>query len=140
MNTPASDQDPLARDRRGQALAGLCLTQVVGWGVLYYAFPVALAAIAADTGWSETAATAAFSTGLLVSAVAGIPVGRLLDRCGPRPVMTGGSLLAAGRTVAALAGMGLAMFFYMGEPDEARLLKRTLDLEGRERVTLGRRG
>lgn len=89
MSTDATDR------RRGRALAGLCLTQIVSWGVLYYAFPVALATVAADTGWSETTATAAFSTGLLVSAVAGIPVGRLLDRCGPRPVMTGGSLLAA---------------------------------------------
>jgi MFS family permease len=104
VSTPAVDQDPLVRVRRGRALAGLCLTQVVGWGVLYYAFPVALAAIAADTGWSETGATKAFSTGLLVSAVAGIPVGRLLDRHGPRPVMTGGSVVA----VPALIVIGLA--------------------------------
>jgi MFS family permease len=80
--------------RRGRVLAGLFLTQVVSWGVLYYAFPVALAVIAADTGWSDTTATAAFSTGLLVSAVAGIPVSRLLDRYGPRPVMTVGSVVA----------------------------------------------
>ena len=104
MSTPAIDQDPVVRVGRGRALAGLCLTQVVGWGVLYYAFPVALAAIAADTGWSETVATTAFSTGLLVSAVAGILVGRLLDRHGPRPVMTAGSVVA----VPALIVIGLA--------------------------------
>ena len=57
------------------ALAALCATQVVSWGVLYYAFPVALAAITADTGWPATAATGAFSVGLVVSAGMGVPVG-----------------------------------------------------------------
>ena len=83
-----------------RALIGLCATQVTSWGVLYYAFPVALAAITADTGWSATAATAAFSAGLVVSALAGIPVGRWLDRHGPRRVMTAGSVLAVPATVA----------------------------------------
>ncbi|SNS86941.1 Predicted arabinose efflux permease, MFS family [Geodermatophilus pulveris] len=82
-----------------RALIGLCVTQVTSWGVLYYAFPVALAAITADTGWSATAATAAFSAGLVVSALAGIPVGRWLDTHGPRRVMTAGSLLAVPATV-----------------------------------------
>lgn len=85
----------------------LCITQVTSWGVLYYAFPVALADITADTGWSASAATAAFSTGLLTSAVAGIPVGRWLDRWGPRPVMTAGSVLG----VAAAAGIATAPSF-----------------------------
>ncbi|MCZ2847788.1 MFS transporter [Modestobacter sp. VKM Ac-2978] len=85
-------------------LPALCATEVVSWGVLYYAFPVALASITADTGWSASATTAAFSAGLVVSALAGIPVGRWLDRAGPRRVMTTGSLLA----VPATAGIGLA--------------------------------
>jgi MFS family permease len=82
-----------------RVLPALCLGQITSWGVLYYAFPVALSAITADTGWSANAATFAFSAGLVVSAVAGIPVGRLLDRRGPRWVMTGGSLLAVPATV-----------------------------------------
>ncbi|MFW3170601.1 MFS transporter [Geodermatophilus sp. CPCC 206100] len=85
-------------------MIGLCITQVTSWGVLYYAFPVALASITADTGWSATAATAAFSAGLVVSALAGIPVGHWLDRHGPRRVMTGGSLLA----VPSVVGIALA--------------------------------
>ena len=79
-------------------LAALSITQITSWGVLYYAFPVALADIAADTGWSTTATTAAFSAGLIVSALAGIPVGRWLDHHGPRRVMTAGSLLAVPAT------------------------------------------
>jgi MFS family permease len=87
-----------------RVLPALCATEVVSWGVLYYAFPVALASITADTGWSASATTAAFSGGLVVSALAGIPVGRWLDRAGPRRVMTAGSLLAA----PAAAAIGLA--------------------------------
>ncbi|MCW2620656.1 MAG: putative Permease of the major facilitator superfamily 1 [Frankiales bacterium] len=89
---------------RRHALVALCVTEVVSWGVLYYALPVALTDIHADTGWSRTSITAAFSAGLLVSAVAGVPVGRWLDRYGPRRVMTGGSLLAG----AAALGIGAA--------------------------------
>ncbi|MEV5297292.1 MFS transporter [Amycolatopsis methanolica] len=73
----------------------MCGTQVVSWGALYYALPVATAQIAGTTGWTPGTITLAFSAGLLVAAVAGIPVGRLLDRYGPRPVMTAGSALAA---------------------------------------------
>lgn len=88
----------------------LCVTEVVSWGVLYYAFPVALASIAADTGWSTSATTAAFSAGLVVSAVAGVPVGRWLDRIGPRPVMTAGSVLAVACTVGIATAPTLAWF------------------------------
>jgi MFS family permease len=87
-----------------RVLVALSVTQITGWGVLYYAFPVALADITADTGWSATATTASFSAGLIVSAIAGIPVGRWLDHHGPRRVMTAGSLLA----VPATAGIALA--------------------------------
>jgi MFS family permease len=101
--TVAAGVGPPRRSPR-RALVALCITQITSWGVLYYAFPVALADITADTGWSATAATAAFSAGLIVSALAGIPIGRWLDRYGPRPVMTAGSLLAVPVTV----GIGLA--------------------------------
>src|SRR3954453_21034980 len=99
---------PPAAPRR--ALVGLCITQVTSWGVLYYAFPVALAAITADTGWSAPATTAAVSAGLVVSALAGIPVGRWLDSHGPRRVMTAGSALAVPATVAIALAPDYAMF------------------------------
>ncbi|QSB16549.1 MFS transporter [Natronosporangium hydrolyticum] len=85
-------------------LAVLCLTQITSWGVLYYAFPVMLQTIVADTGWSTTMVTGAFSAGLGVSALVGIPVGRLLDRYGPGPVMTAGSVVG----VVAVVGIALA--------------------------------
>ena len=40
-------------------LAALCASQITSWGVMYYAFPVMLASITADTGWSAGAAMAA---------------------------------------------------------------------------------
>src|SRR5690606_34357792 len=75
-------------------LAGLCVTEIVSWGVLYYAFPVLAPRIVADTGWSNASITAAFSAGLVVAAVVGIPVGRMLDRRGPHVLMSAGSVLA----------------------------------------------
>jgi len=86
--------DGLSRRGRRRVLLVLCVTEITSWGVLYYAFPVLAPSIAADTGWSVPAVTAAFSAGLLVSAAVGIPVGRLLDRHGPRWVMTAGSAVA----------------------------------------------
>lgn len=32
-------------------LVSLCLSQITGWGVLYYAFTVLSSAICRDTGW-----------------------------------------------------------------------------------------
>lgn len=116
----------LPKTGRHRVLGVLCVSQIVSWGILYYAFPVLAPSIAADTGWSISAVTAAFSVGLVVSAVAGIPVGRLLDRVGPRPVMTVGSVLVVPAVVAiasvrsfewfvaawALAGIGMAGTLY----------------------------
>jgi NADH-quinone oxidoreductase subunit L len=38
-------------------------------------------------------------------------------------------------TVVALSGIALALFFYLGEPSEARSLRRVLDLQGIDRAT-----
>ncbi|WP_407320026.1 MFS transporter [Isoptericola halotolerans] len=100
------------RDRSPRAaLITLCATQIMSWGVLFYAFPVLNTAITADTGWSATTVTGAFSTGLAVSALAGVPAGRLLDRRGPRLVMTVGSVLAAA-SVAAIALAPTPLWFF----------------------------
>lgn len=75
-------------------MATLCVTEIVSWGVLFYAFPVALPSIVSQSGWSATVVSGAFSVGLLAAAGAGIGVGRLLDQRGPRLVMTTGSVAA----------------------------------------------
>ncbi|QFZ24305.1 MFS transporter [Saccharothrix syringae] len=93
-----------------RVLAVLCLTQVTGWGVLFYAFPVLAPAISGDTGWSPSSVTAAFSLGQLVSAAVGVPLGRVLDRHGPRVVMTAGSVVAALAVVAMASARSLPWF------------------------------
>jgi MFS family permease len=97
MAAPASavaDAPPRAGSRR-QALAALCVTEIVSYGVIYYAFPVLAGQIASGTGWSRTAVTAAYSAGNLAGALAGVPAGRILQRHGPRLMMTAGSVLGS---------------------------------------------
>ncbi|HEX4250188.1 MAG TPA: MFS transporter [Pseudonocardia sp.] len=108
MSTPPAAQPARGRTR---ALAALCVTEVTSWGVLYYAFPVLLTALTRDTGWSTAQAIGAFSVGALVAAAAAVPVGRLLDRLGPRPVMTTGSVLGVLAVVAIATAPGLAWFY-----------------------------
>ncbi|CNE34298.1 Major facilitator superfamily MFS_1 [Mycobacterium tuberculosis] len=91
-------------------LIALCITETTSWGVLYYAFPVLAPAIAADTGWSIATATAAFSAALVLAALGGIPAGRLLDRHGPRALMTTGSAAGALSLVLIAMAPNLAAF------------------------------
>jgi MFS family permease len=98
------------RSRPRAALPALCTTQIISGGVIYYAFPVLNGRITADTGWSTTATTAAFSGALLVSALAGIVVGRILDHRGPRAVMTMGSVLGVAAVLLMAYAPNLAVF------------------------------
>src|SRR5262245_47516186 len=94
-----------------RAVVALCVTEITGWGVLYYALPVAAGDITATEGWTHGQVFTAFSAGLLVSAVAGAGVGRLLDRFGPRPVMTTGSLVGVLGLLLVASAPNLALFF-----------------------------
>jgi MFS family permease len=110
---PASRIDaplPSAHELR-RVLVALCITQITGWGVLYYAFPVMLTDVTRDTGWSNGTALGAFSVGLLASAIAAPVVGRLIDRHGPRPVMTAGSVLGVVSLLAVAVARPLGLFF-----------------------------
>ena len=110
--TAAPTAQPAAATGGGlsRVLAALCVTQVTSWGVLYYAFPVLSGRISADTGWAPSALAAAFSAGLVVSALLGVVVGRWLDRHGPRRLMTLGSLVAVAAVVAIAAAPTLGWF------------------------------
>ncbi|MEU0002318.1 MFS transporter [Streptomyces microflavus] len=114
------------RSRPRAVLPSLCATQIISWGIVYYAFPVLNPQITTATGWPAGTTTAAFSLGLVVSALAGIRVGRILDHRGPRAVMTAGSALGVTSLLIvatapnlplftagwALAGLAMAATFY----------------------------
>src|SRR5438552_13209482 len=109
-------------------VAALCVTETVTWGIVYYGFPVFLRPMEEALGASRVAITGAFSIGLAVAALAGISVGRWLDRHGPRALMTLGSCLATAlcfawahvQSLTALYavwfGMGFAMATTLYEP------------------------
>ena len=109
-------------------VAALSVTETVTCGIVYYGFPVFFRPMEAELGASRVAVTAAFSIGLGVSALAGIPVGRWIDAHGPRGIMTFGSCLASlltlawarvesvGALYAVWFGLGLAMAATLYEP------------------------
>lgn len=131
MSTAAVDASaaPAGRWFYGWTLVlALGVTETVSYGILQYAFPVFIAPMGAELGWSMAAVTGAFSLATLVSAAAAVPAGRWVDRHGPRGLMTFGSVLAAllllgwsrVRTIegfyALSAGLGLAMAAVLYEP------------------------
>ena len=81
---------------RWRAVVGtLALTELVSWGILYYAFGALVPAMQAELGWSQGFLGGAFSLALFVSALLAVPVGRWLERHGPRGLMTVGACAGA---------------------------------------------
>ena len=80
-------------------VAGLCITETVSWGILYYGFPVMLRPMEAELGYSRVELTGAFSVGMGFAALASVPVGRWIDRHGARALMTLGSCLGVALVV-----------------------------------------
>lgn len=106
----------------------LGVTELVSWGILYYAFSILLAPMERELGWARAESSGAFSVGLLVSGAVAVPIGRFLDRHGGRLVMSLGSaagvaLLLAWANVHDLtslylvwAGMGVVLAATLYEP------------------------
>lgn len=101
----ADVRDPSLR----RVLIALCITVTTSWGLLYYSLPVLAARIEAETDWPAGAPMLAFSAALIISALLAVPVGKIIDRHGPRWVMTIGSVVGA----AALALIGVSANFAM---------------------------
>ncbi|ACU74280.1 major facilitator superfamily MFS_1 [Catenulispora acidiphila DSM 44928] len=80
---------------RWRLVAGLAVSQTVGYGVLFYVFSVFLIPTAHDLHTSTPVVTGALTASLLAAAAAAVPVGRHLDRHGGRLLMTGGSIAAS---------------------------------------------
>lgn len=82
----------------------LGLTQIVGYGTLYYGFAIIAPDIAAEFGLPLSSVYGGFSLALLAGGAAAPYAGRLMDRHGAARVMAAGSVGAA----AALGCMALA--------------------------------
>lgn len=68
-------------------------TEMVSWGILFYAFSVLLVPMQNEFGWSAGLITGAYSLSLLVSGLVAPWVGRRIDHHGARGLMTVGSIL-----------------------------------------------
>lgn len=94
---------PVPSSGRGLGLIlALGVTQVAGYGCLYYAFAVLAQSMTASFGWAPEWTYAGFAASLLAGGVVAPAIGRQVDRHGARLVMTIGSALAG------LALLGLA--------------------------------
>jgi MFS family permease len=128
-------------------VAALCVTETVTWGILYYGYPVFLQPMEESLGTSRVVSTGAFSLGLAVAALAAVPVGRWLDRHGPRGLMTLGSCLgtalcfawarvdSAATLYAVWFGMGFALAATLYEPAFAAVVT-WFATRGRDRALL----
>jgi len=72
----------------------LAVTEMISYGVLFYAFTVFITPIQAEFGWSRAEISGAFSAALLTAGLLAIPIGHILDRRGARVVMTIGACAA----------------------------------------------
>lgn len=89
---------------------GLGITQILGYGTLYYAFAVLEPQISRDFGWSSSWTFGCLSLALLLGGLAGPWAGRLIDERGARLVMALGSVASAVALVLLAASQNLVTF------------------------------
>lgn len=98
MTPAASERPPVA------AILALGLTQVIGYGTLYYSFSILAPDMARGLDWSAEWIFGALSAALLIGGLAAPAMGKWIDRFGAGRIMTFGSAIAA----IALAGCAFA--------------------------------
>ena len=77
------------------AVWGLGLTQIVGYGTIFYSFSTLAPAMARDLNWPEQWIFGALSVSLLISGMLAPTAGRLADRYGAARAMSVGSIATA---------------------------------------------
>jgi MFS family permease len=107
-------------------VSGLGVTELVSWGVLVYAFTVVMVPMHHELGWTLAELNGAYATGVVISGLLAIPVGRVLQARGARGVMTVGSVATVAMLllwsqvqseavffcVFAIGGLAMAMTLY----------------------------
>jgi hypothetical protein len=85
----------MQRDPLPLAVCALGIAQITAWGTSYYSLGVLAGPIAADTGWSLSLIYFGFTISLLVMGAISGWAGRAMDRFGPLPVMSAGTLIVS---------------------------------------------
>jgi MFS family permease len=78
-----------------RVVAALGVVTVIAYGTTQYLFSLIVRPIAGDLGWSHAQIDGAYSWGLAVSAIAGVPIGAACDRYGARALMAAGAAVLA---------------------------------------------
>ena len=86
---------------RAGLIPGLGVTQVVGYGTLYYSFSILADQIGKGVGWPTSWIYGVFSVGLFASGLVAPHVGRQVDRRGAPLIMSIGSVAAAAMLIVA---------------------------------------
>lgn len=77
------------------ALVGLGVTQIIGYGTLYYSFSILAPDVARDFDLSISQVFAVFSVSLFIGGLSATLIGKQMDRVGAATIMTIGSPIAA---------------------------------------------
>ena len=80
----------------------LGITTIISYGTTQYLFGVLVVPLDATFHWGRASISGAYTLGLIIAGLLGVPIGYLVDRRGARLLMSGGSVLAG------LALIGLA--------------------------------
>ncbi|MGO6818751.1 arsenite efflux MFS transporter ArsK [Rhizobium leguminosarum] len=102
--TISTDRPPVA------AIVALGLTQIIGYGSLYYSFSILAPDMARDLGWSSEWIFGVLSAALLIGGLAAPLMGTWIDRFGAGRIMTSGSAIAAAALVACAFAPGRIAF------------------------------
>ena len=92
------------------AIIALGVTQIIGYGTLYYSFSILAADMAKGLGWTTEWVFGALSAALLIGGATAPWVGRLIDMIGAGRVMAVGSLAASTSLAACALAPGSAAF------------------------------
>lgn len=93
-------------------VAALGITQIIGYGTLYYSFSILAPGMARDFGLTTEQVFGVFSASLLVGGLSAPFIGRWMDRFGAATVMTIGSLISALTLVLCAWSPSVAIFAF----------------------------
>lgn len=91
-------------------VSALGLTQIIGYGTLYYSFSILAPGMAADLGLSLAEVFGVFSVSLFIGGLSATYIGKQMDRVGAATIMTIGSALAAVTLALCACSPSIAIF------------------------------